>query len=195
MREAPDDAAVTSEHDIFDRALLVRRRNRVAAGAGMGPVPEILDRRCHARPHLGAHAVRPTDDLGDCRDGDACRFCDYDPARARRLLAAAGGWNGPLQLWFSTSAENQPALEAVANMLRTNLGITDIRFNVYDFSQFLSLVKARKVTGPFFSNWLMDYPSPQTYIAPLYTAGARTNRTGYANRAVDGCERAPATRG
>ena len=116
---------------------------------------------------------------------DACGLCRYDPARARRLLAAAGGWTGPLQLWFSTSAENQPALEAVANMLRTNLGITDIRFNVLEFSQFLSLVKARKVTGPFFSSWLMDYPSPHTYIAPLYTAGARTNRTGYANLRVD----------
>jgi len=98
---------------------------------------------------------------------------------------SAGGFHGPLHLWFSTSAENQPALEAVANMLRTNLGITDIRFNVLDFSQFLSLVKARKVTGPFFSSWLMDYPSPHTYIAPLYTAGARTNRTGYANPLVD----------
>ena len=54
----------------------------------------------------------------------------------------------------------------------TNLGITDIRFEVLDFAQFLSLVKARKVTGPFLSSWLMDYPSPQTYIAPLYTAGA-----------------------
>ena len=116
---------------------------------------------------------------------DACSLCAYDPARARQLLAAAGGWHGPLQLWFSTSAENQPAMEALANMLRTNLGITDIRFNVYDFSQFLTLVKARKVTGPFFSNWLMDYPSPHTYIAPLYTGGARTNRTGYANPAVD----------
>ncbi|HVW32511.1 MAG TPA: ABC transporter substrate-binding protein [Acidimicrobiia bacterium] len=116
---------------------------------------------------------------------DACSLCAYDPARARRLLAAAGGWHGPLQLWFSTSAENQPALEAVANMLRTNLGITDIRFNVFDFAQFLGLVKARKVTGPFFSSWVMDYPSPNTYIAPLYTAGARTNRTGYTNPAVD----------
>ncbi|HEV8626549.1 MAG TPA: ABC transporter substrate-binding protein [Acidimicrobiia bacterium] len=116
---------------------------------------------------------------------DACRFCDYDPARARQLLAAAGGWNGPLQLWFSTSAENQPALEAVANMLRTNLGITDVRFNVYDFSQFLTRVKNRQVNGPFFSSWLMDYPSPHTYIAPLYTGGARTNRTGYASLLVD----------
>jgi len=116
---------------------------------------------------------------------DACRHCDYDPARARELLAAAGGWKGPLHLWFSTSAENQPAMEALANMLRTNLGITDIRFEVNDFAQFLSLVKARKVTGPFFSSWLMDYPSPHTYIAPLYTAGAATNRTGYANPNVD----------
>jgi oligopeptide transport system substrate-binding protein len=117
---------------------------------------------------------------------DACRLCDYDPARARRLLEEAGGWPGPLTLWFSTSAENEPAMEAVANMLRTNLGIADIRFEVLDFAQFLSLVKARKVTGPFFSSWLMDYPSPHTYIAPLYTGGAPTNRTGYASRAVDG---------
>jgi ABC-type oligopeptide transport system substrate-binding subunit len=117
---------------------------------------------------------------------DACKLCDYDPARARQLLAAAGGFTGPLHLWFSTSAENQPAMEAVANMLRTNLGITDIRFEVLDFAQFLSLVKARKVTGPFFSSWLMDYPSPHTYIAPLYTGGAATNRTGYVSRAVDG---------
>ena len=70
-------------------------------------------------------------------------------------------------------------------MLRANLGITDVRFDVFDFAQFLSLVKARKVTGPFFSNWLMDYPSPQSYIAPLYTAGASTNRTAYANPLVD----------
>ena len=116
----------------------------------------------------------------------ACRLCDYDPARARQLFAAAGGFSGPFHLWFSTSAENQPALEAVANMLRTNLGIQDIRFEVLDFAQFLSLVKARKVTGPFFSSWLMDYPSPHTYIAPLYTAGAATNRTGYASPVVDG---------
>jgi oligopeptide transport system substrate-binding protein len=116
---------------------------------------------------------------------DACRRCDFDPVEARRLLAEAGGFTGPLTLWFSTSAENQPAMEAVANMLRTNLGIRDIRFEVLDFAQFLSLVKARKVTGPFFSSWLMDYPSPHTYIAPLYTAGAATNRTGYANPAVD----------
>jgi oligopeptide transport system substrate-binding protein len=116
---------------------------------------------------------------------DACRSCHYDPARARQLLAAAGGWRGPLHLWFSTSAENQPAMEAVANMLRTNLGITDIRFEVLDFAQFLSKVKARQVNGPFFSSWLMDYPSPHTYIAPLYTGGAATNRTGYANAEVD----------
>jgi len=46
-------------------------------------------------------------------------------------------------------------------------------------------VKAKKVTGPFFSSWLMDYPSPHTYIAPLYTGGAATNRTGYVSAAVD----------
>ena len=35
---------------------------------------------------------------------DACRLCDYDPARARQLLAAAGGWTGDGYFWFLDQA-------------------------------------------------------------------------------------------
>src|SRR5204862_477886 len=81
------------------------------------------------------------------------------PAHAARRLCRAAGFRGPVRPGFPTGPEHQPALEPRAKMRRTTRGITDIRFNVRDFSQCLSLVKARKVTGPFFSSWLMDYPS------------------------------------
>jgi ABC-type oligopeptide transport system substrate-binding subunit len=31
----------------------------------------------------------------------------------------------------------------------------------------------------------MDYPSPQSYLGPLYTSGSASNRTGYSNKEVD----------
>jgi oligopeptide transport system substrate-binding protein len=33
---------------------------------------------------------------------NVCAYCGYDPARARDLLAQAGGWQGPLVLWYPT---------------------------------------------------------------------------------------------
>jgi ABC-type oligopeptide transport system substrate-binding subunit len=76
-------------------------------------------------------------------------------------------------------------MEAVANQLRRNLGITDVKFDTPEFAEFFSAVKAHRVTGPFRLSWLMDYPSPQSYLGPLYTTGSASNRTGYSNSEVD----------
>jgi oligopeptide transport system substrate-binding protein len=116
---------------------------------------------------------------------DACKLCDPDPARAKTLLAQAGGWSGTLHIWFATGRDNEESMEAVANQLRRNLGIADIQFETPEFAEFFSAVKAYRVTGPFRLNWLMDYPSPQSYLGPLYTTGSASNRTGYSNRQVD----------
>jgi ABC-type oligopeptide transport system substrate-binding subunit len=74
---------------------------------------------------------------------------------------------------------------AIANQLRQNLGIKDVVFETPEFPALLSAIKARTVTGPFLFNWLMDYPSPQSYLEPLYTSTSSSNRTGYVNPAVD----------
>jgi ABC-type transport system substrate-binding protein len=116
---------------------------------------------------------------------DACRACHFDPVKARALLAQAGGWSGPLQLWFAGGSRNDEHMEAIANQLRQSLGITDISFQTPEFAELLSSVKAHKVTGPFRLNWLMDYPSPQAYLEPLFTSGSSGNRPGYSNPKVD----------
>jgi ABC-type oligopeptide transport system substrate-binding subunit len=117
---------------------------------------------------------------------DACRLCTLDVVRARQLLAQGGGWTGgPLHIWFATGRDHEASMEAVANQLRRNLGITDVRFDTPEFAEFFSAVKAHQVTGLFRLNWLMDYPSPQAYLQPLFASTSSSNRTGYANPRVD----------
>ncbi|MGH9041856.1 MAG: peptide ABC transporter substrate-binding protein [Acidimicrobiia bacterium] len=117
---------------------------------------------------------------------DACQVCHLDVARARQLLAQGGGWKGgTLHIWFATGRDHDRAMEAVANQLRDNLGITDVKFDTPEFAVFFGAVKAHEVTGPFRLNWLMDYPSPQAYLAPLFISTSSSNRAGYANPKVD----------
>ena len=117
---------------------------------------------------------------------DACKLCDLDVPRARQLLARGGGWTGgTFHIWFATGRDHDAAMEAVANQLRENLGITDVKFQTPEFAVFFGAVKAHEVTGPFRLNWLMDYPSPQAYLAPLFTSTSSSNRAGYANPEVD----------
>jgi ABC-type transport system substrate-binding protein len=116
---------------------------------------------------------------------DACKLCNLDVAKAKALLAQGGGWSGTLHIWFAAGRDNEESMEAVANQLRQNLGISDVKFDTPEFAEFFSAVKAYKVTGPFRLSWLMDYPSPQSYLGPLYTSGSASNRTGYSNPEVD----------
>lgn len=116
---------------------------------------------------------------------DVCAACRYDPARARELLAEAGGWDGTLTLWYRTGQDNDAPMEAIANQLRQNLGIESIEFETLEFSEFFTKIKQKEVTGPFRLSWLMDYPSVQSYLEPLYTSTSSSNRAGYANADVD----------
>ncbi|GIF01225.1 peptide ABC transporter substrate-binding protein [Paractinoplanes rishiriensis] len=114
--------------------------------------------------------------------GDSCRF---DPAAARRMLDEAGGFTGTLTLWFNSGSGHEKWMEAVSNQLRTNLGITSISFRSLEFAEYLSLLDAEDVTGPFRLGWVMDYPSPQNYLQPIYSTTGSSNNFGYSNSRVD----------
>ncbi|MCD0484392.1 ABC transporter substrate-binding protein [Streptacidiphilus sp. ASG 303] len=112
---------------------------------------------------------------------DACgEACTYDPAKAKQLLAQAGGFHGPLELWFSNADSSyEQWMTAVANQLRQNLGIDRVAFRKVPASDYLSALSGRKETGPYRNNWVMDYPSAQDYLEYMWGDG---NRMGWHNQ-------------
>ncbi|MGH8905218.1 MAG: peptide ABC transporter substrate-binding protein [Egibacteraceae bacterium] len=119
------------------------------------------------------------------RPGACGQWCEFNPERARELLARAGGWDGELILWFNSDGDHATWMEGLANQLRANLGIQNIRFQTLLFPELLNLERDRGITGPFRSGWVMDYPSPQSYLQPVFGTGGSSNYTYYSNPEFD----------
>ncbi len=115
--------------------------------------------------------------------------CEYHPEEAKALFDKAGGFEGTFTLWYSSGSSHDLWIEAVGNYLRQNLGITDIKYRALPFAEYLEKRKTKGITGPFRAGWIMDYPSPQSYLEPLFTYHAwppdGTNDSFYRNPAVD----------
>lgn len=116
--------------------------------------------------------------------GGVCEVCRHDPAQARQLFARAGGLE-ELVLWAGREGGSGSTLEAIANQLRQTLGIPRVEVRTLLNAEYFQLRDERKMTGPFLSDWIMDYPSLQNYLEPLYATGASANRFAYANPRVD----------
>jgi ABC-type oligopeptide transport system substrate-binding subunit len=121
---------------------------------------------------------------------DACKFCVHDVARAKQLLAESGfDTSQPVDLWFNSGAGHDQWVQAVGNQLQQNLGITYGLRGDLDFAQYLPLADGKGMTGPFRLSWGMDYPSPENFLGPLFTAAAQppsgSNSTFYNNPEFD----------
>ena len=121
---------------------------------------------------------------------DACEFCQYDPERAKQLLAETGfDTSQPVDLWFNAGAGHDQWVQAAGNQLRENLGVEYNLRGDLEFAQYLPLADEKGMTGPFRLGWGMDYPSPQNFLEPLFSTEALppggSNQTYYSNPEFD----------
>ncbi|GLW73910.1 putative peptide ABC transporter DppA [Kitasatospora phosalacinea] len=108
------------------------------------------------------------------RDGACGEACTYDPAKAKALFDKAGGFSGPLELYFSNSDPTyEQWMTAVANQLKQNLGIQDVTFKKMASADLGPILNKRQGTGPYRQNWVIDYPSMQNYLDGLYNPDNR----------------------
>ncbi|HEX6054871.1 MAG TPA: ABC transporter substrate-binding protein [Intrasporangium sp.] len=117
---------------------------------------------------------------------DVCKYCKQDVAKAKQLLAEAGGWKGgKLVLSANAGAGHEQWLQAVGDQIKAALGIDyEIKVNL-QFAEYLETADNRKFTGPFRLGWGPDYPVIETYLTPLYSTNGSSNNSGYANPAFD----------
>ncbi len=104
---------------------------------------------------------------------DACQYCEYKPDEAKALLTQTDfDTSKPVDLWFNAGAGHDEWMQAVGNQLRDNLGVQYKLQGGLQFAEYLPKADEKGFTGPFRLGWGMDYPSPQNYLEPLYSASA-----------------------
>ncbi|MFC4060319.1 ABC transporter substrate-binding protein [Planomonospora corallina] len=133
----------------------------------------------------------PADDfINPLLDGyraGACTACVYDPAQAKKLYDEA---NGPKKVELASNMDggHKEWIEAVANNLRSNLGI-EVEIRPFEgLGQILDELQAKKYGGMFRMGWSIDYPSAENYLTPIFSTGAiknGTNFSGYSNPEFD----------
>ncbi|MEO3814676.1 ABC transporter substrate-binding protein [Sphaerisporangium sp. B11E5] len=120
------------------------------------------------------------------RQGACGEACTYDPAKAKTLFEQAGGKSmGAIEIGYNADGGHKEWIEAVANNLRTNLGVEVTPKPVEKFATILDDLGAKKWTGSFRMAWIMDYPSPENYLRPIFGSGASSNYSGYSDKKFD----------
>jgi len=116
----------------------------------------------------------------------ARRAYQFDPAKAKQLLAAAGYPNGiDVELWTSMT----PIYVRMAETIQAYLNAVGIRTKVVQRESAASRAAARKgETDMILKDWYADYPDAENFLYPLlYSAnkGSGGNVSFYANTRFD----------
>ncbi|WP_319463860.1 ABC transporter substrate-binding protein [Micromonospora sp. RTP1Z1] len=114
-----------------------------------------------------------------------CTACVFDVAKAKQLLTEAGGFQGKLTLSYNADASHKEWMEAVAQQIKTNLGIDAVATGVPTFAVFRANINAHKMTGAYRAGWQQDYPDVENWVNPLYVTGGSSNDGQYSNPKVD----------
>lgn len=111
--------------------------------------------------------------------------CTFDPAAAQAKLAEAGGFTGPVTIAYNADGDHQAWVDATCVSITNTLGVACNGSPTVDFKTLLDAQDAREMTGMFRTGWVMDYPSIENFLVPLYKTDASANTTGYSNPQFD----------
>src|SRR2546430_1492595 len=117
---------------------------------------------------------------------DTCgEACTYNPAAARDLYKQNSGPD-KVQLTYNADGGHKEWVEAVCNQLQRNLGVKCAAQAEVKFADLLPKLENKKPgVGMFRLGWVMDYPSMEDYLTPLYSSRGASNYYGYSNPQFD----------
>ena len=125
---------------------------------------------------------------------DACgEACTFDPAKAKEMFDAAGGFDGTLTIAYNADGGHKEWVDATCVSIKNTLGV-ECQGKAYPtFAEFRNDVVEDNMDGMFRTGWQMDFPSMQNFLAPLYATDAGSNDGGYSNPEFDALIRGAAS--
>jgi oligopeptide transport system substrate-binding protein len=118
------------------------------------------------------------------RDNTCGVACEFNPTKAKAEYTAAGG-PAKIQISYNGDGGHKDWVDATCNQLKTNLGVECVGQPEAKFADLLTKVEKKESVGMFRMGWVMDYPSMENYLGPLYTTGGSSNYYGYSNPEFD----------
>jgi oligopeptide transport system substrate-binding protein len=106
---------------------------------------------------------------------------DYDVAKAKALLAEAGGYpRDALNIYYNGDGAHKEWVEAVANQLRENLGINAVPAPTTTFAELLEKIRNHELDGPWRASNIPFNPGLDDMLATGYAAQpGSTTAAGY----------------
>lgn len=118
------------------------------------------------------------------RDNTCGVACEFNPAKAKELYQASGG-PATIQISYNADGSHKDWVDATCNELKENLGVECTPAPEAQFADMLDKLDTRSPLGMFRMGWVMDYPSMENYLGPLYSTTGSSNYYGYSNPQFD----------
>lgn len=116
---------------------------------------------------------------------DSCgEACTLNPTAAKQMYAAAGGPER-ITITYNIDGGHEDWVEATCEQLRTNLSIRCVADPEPTLADLLARVDQRDEIGLLRLGWSMDYPSMESYLAPVFSTTGSANFSGYRNAEFD----------
>ena len=112
-------------------------------------------------------------------------FCTFNPARAKALLATAGGFKGKLEIAYNADGPHKAWVDATCTSIRKTLGIDCSRTSFPDRKSLRDPITRGTMKDAFRTSWQMDYPALEDFLAPIFAVGAGSNDAHYNNPSFD----------
>lgn len=152
-------------------------------------ISEAIDRDTIIKQIFAGSYTKATGWVSPVVDGyqaGACgTACDFNPTKAKADFKAAGGYQGTLTFTYNADGGNKAWSEAAANSIKNTLGINCVAKPIPTFKEFLNQLDKNQIKGVFRNGWVMDYPSIENYLSPIYSSNADSNYARYKSSAFD----------
>ncbi|MGC4852879.1 peptide ABC transporter substrate-binding protein [Micromonospora sp. DT4] len=118
------------------------------------------------------------------RENTTGKAGEFNPTEAKKLYQAAGG-PSKIVISYNSDGGHKDWVDATVNQLKANLGVDAVGVAEPKFADLLTKVEKKQPVGAFRMGWVMDYPSMEDYLGPLYSTNGSSNYYGYSNPEFD----------